>query len=189
MNLVIWSKTILSVYRYLETIVDAIDDLVLKQGVHSNLAGYEQNNSAFNCANRMIELTERKIKLINLKVVMEDALANLKRDEMRILVLFYFDMVKSKDIASMMNISIRTFFRKKSFAIQNFSKNLSLLGVTNSKIKEFLESELWLKNAYEINMNKQEHEFSDEQNLKDFKMLKYVLKDLNKVSNATFNYL
>ena len=69
----LWGKTLLSVYRHLQTMANSIDNLIKRIGINSAF-----NNSVYNStmldSNKIIELTERKIKIINLKVIIEKSL-------------------------------------------------------------------------------------------------------------------
>ena len=71
MNTNIWAKTILSSYRYLERIAGAIDKMVESSGINSrDMSGVAfSNNNILSLAEKMIDLSERKVKLINLKVL------------------------------------------------------------------------------------------------------------------------
>ena len=65
----IWSKTILSVYKYLEALANSIDDLVMKKSINSAFYSSYRFYSCYDVANKIMQLTERKINLINIKVL------------------------------------------------------------------------------------------------------------------------
>lgn len=69
----IWGKTLLSLYRHLGAISNSIDNLIKRIGINSAF-NHSVYNSAYVDSNKIIELTERKIKIINLKVLIEKAL-------------------------------------------------------------------------------------------------------------------
>ena len=116
----IWSKTLLSSYSCLQPISNAIDGMVLSNGLHSAY-GY---NTTMKCANTIINLISRKKVLINLKVLIERVLDKLPNEFARILVLKYFDKVKVNDILSIMELSRRTYFRKLNSTIECAEKLL-----------------------------------------------------------------
>ena len=67
----IWAKTILTSYRFLEKVSDAIDRLVETRALNSFYMGgnnFSQNN-VFVVSESLINLTERKKKLINLSLL------------------------------------------------------------------------------------------------------------------------
>lgn len=66
-----WSKSALSLYRYLETMSNTIDKIVISTGTNSNSSLLQKYQSTYYQAGKMIELAERKRKMINLKVAVE----------------------------------------------------------------------------------------------------------------------
>lgn len=176
----VWSKTLLSVYRYLDTVNSAIDNLVLKHG----LSRGTQFNSTLDTANKMIELTERKKKLIKLYNLIDNCLAKLQSDDIKLLVLTYFDLMKSQQVADAMDISIRTFFRRKKLATESFGKALKLEGYDNQKLQNWLSGENWLIGVFESNLQQdvekeKEKEEDVSENIYEYNLLKTIIKDLN----------
>ena len=100
-----WSKTALSVYRYLESMTETVNKKIINTGSNSNKEGLLVYQSTYFQTSQMIELIERKRKFINLKVAGEDTLATLSNIDRRILVLAYIDGVTSVIIAQLLNVS------------------------------------------------------------------------------------
>ena len=82
-----WSKSALSIYRYLESMAETVDKKILSTGSNSNNESLQKYQTTYFQTNQMIELIERKRKLINLKVAVEDSLAKLSTNDRRLLVL------------------------------------------------------------------------------------------------------
>ena len=81
----------------------------------------------------------------------------------------------------MMNISIRTFFRKKNEALNSFAKNLLMQGFTKEKLEKMFCGEAWLNNLYSRN---QEFEDSKEFRIEQYnkrRFFKSVLHEFNVV--------
>lgn len=174
-----WSKTILSVYKYLEALSNSIDDLVYKKSINSAFYSNGRYNTCYDCANRIMQLTERKVNLINLKVIVDDTLNMMPLHQRQILALSYIDNAKNEDIAELMHISIRTFFRKKNEALQCFAKNLLLQGFNVEKLEMMFGGEYWLKNLYNRNQQLEDSkEFRISQYNKQ-KFFKSVLNEFN----------
>ena len=176
-----WSKTILSVYKYLEALSNSIDNLVIKKSINSAFYNNGRYNSCYDCVNKIMQLTERKINLINVKVLVDDTLKLMSIGQRRLLALCYMDNAKSEDIANMMNISIRTFFRKKNEALNSFAKNLLMQGFTKEKLEKMFCGEAWLNNLYSRN---QEFEDSKEFRIEQYnkrRFFKSVLHEFNVV--------
>ncbi len=175
----LWGKTLLSVYRYLQTMANSIDNLIKRIGINSAF-----NNSIYNATykdtNKIIELTERKIKIINLKVLTEKALNGLSEKHKKILVLCYVDNLNYKKIIEILNISERTYFRRKEMAIASFSNLLAVFGFDAKKLSDYLKHENWIKNAYYQTLNFSASTLcKNSEGKQQYKLLKLVLNDFN----------
>ncbi len=146
----VWTKTLLTVYRYLERICGAVDKIMMKSALgSSNIVG--QNyfyNNVYTITQKLIDLSQRKVTLINLKVLIEDVLSEMNPDEAKLLIERYFDGSKARVLAEKRNISIRTVFRKISDAEKTFTLKLHFKGYNDFKMKEFISDEEWIKNVY-----------------------------------------
>ena len=145
-----WSKTILQVYRYLPRVTYVYDNLIKTRAYNS--AHISTSNCAFNdiltVSNAILTLSERKITLINLKIITEQVLKSIDEKSARMLILKYIDNKKSTEIAERFNICLRTFFRKLNHAFDSFTKRLNRLGYTSEKLKEMLKEEKWIMEIY-----------------------------------------
>lgn len=149
-NQLIWVKTVLSVYRYLERICGSIDKIIMQSALGSaDILGqnYFYNNTAA-ISEKLIDLSERKITLINLKVLVDDILGELQLKDSIVLIQRYLDEMKMKDIAQKDNISIRSVFRRLENAENAFGHKLKLKGYDSQKLNDFLKNEQWILNAY-----------------------------------------
>lgn len=150
----IWAKTILKSYRYLERIADAIDRMVENRGMFSmsmNSNNYYYNN-IMSVANKIIELSERKIKLINLKILTERALTKCGREPANLLISKYINGKNNEEIMLKYNFPPRTFFRKIEKAEAKFERALDCMGYNYENLEKYLGGEEWLlslKNKYE----------------------------------------
>ena len=146
-----WSKTLLGVYNYLETIAGAIDKITMKTALNSfkfSKNNYEKNN-VYNISNKLIDLSERKITLINLKILIEECLKNLAKSDALILIARYINKQKIGDIALKHSLSNRTIFRKLNTAEGKFMNALIRLGYNTLRLKNMLKNEHWILNYYE----------------------------------------
>lgn len=177
----VWSKTLLSVYRYLEPITSAIDNLIVKKGVNSMFYTDKRGFTTYDCASEIIELTDRKINLINLKVLVDDGLNKLPFEQKRVLMLFYIDGLKTTEITKLMGCVERTFFRKKDEAIVAFGKNLKCMGFDESRLSQMFGKEKWLR---ELLTKNQQHEALGKisKELPEYNFLKKVMKELNNIN-------
>lgn len=143
-----WAKTILMVYRLLEKVADGIDKIVIKRAenagiYYGDLYGF---NNIYKISESILNLTERKICLINLKLICEKALENSDKELSRILISNYIDNNKAHETASILNLSMRSYFRKHNKALLNFSNALKRLGYNEEYFENMLKDEVWIKN-------------------------------------------
>lgn len=145
-----WSKTILGVYRYLPRVTYAYDNLVKSRAYNSNatnsfLLGF---NDIMKVANSIIDLTERKNNLINLKVITDNMLRHIDLQSAKILVMKFIDGKKSNEIASLLHLGKRTYFRKLNYALESFASMLTRFNYTDSRLEDMLKDEKWIIRLY-----------------------------------------
>ena len=146
----IWAKTVLTSYRFLEKVSDAIDRLVETKALNSFYMGcnnFSQNN-VLEVSESLINLIERKKKLINLKVVCDKSLLSCKEEYAQILIERYIDDDKAKEIAKRHNLSMRTYFRRLESAEADFSAFLKENGYNENFLAKTLLSEKWIYEIY-----------------------------------------
>ncbi len=145
----VWAKTILYVYKKLDNMAESYDRIIEKQALHSfyYFSG-NKNNSVMEVSKRIIDLSERKVKLINIKVLTEQALNNCDEKFAQILVERYIDNDKGEEIATRHNLSIRTYFRRLIQAEEKFMNYFAMKGFNENKLNEYLKDEKWIKDIY-----------------------------------------
>jgi predicted DNA-binding protein (UPF0251 family) len=161
-NQILWTKTILSVYRYLERVCNAIDTICMQSALESgNILGSNfHNNNALAISQKLIDLSERKVSLINLKILTEEILKKLDEKDAKMLILVYCDGTKRREIADKCNISLRTVFRRIESAEQSFAKKLVCKGYNAFTLAKMLKDEAWIKSVYDRYCQKGTEEFS-----------------------------
>lgn len=154
----VWTKTTLSAYPYLVKIADAIDRMVEKRALNSFYVSSSNyaNNNIYDIANQIIDLTERKKILINLKVLVENCLKKCERHHAKLLILRYVSQKKGREVADAMGIIPRKYYRWAKEAEESFSKHLRLEGFHDKRLEEYLHDESWIleiKDGYEKSTN------------------------------------
>lgn len=145
-----WSKTVLSVYRFLPRVTFALDKLVETKAKNSSFlcgSSYSTNN-IFELSDKLIKLTERKVSLINLKILTEKALKSINRDFARLLILKFIDGKKCGEIAEHFGICNRTVFRKLIQAVDSFTNALIKFNFNKEKMHALLDQEKWMMETY-----------------------------------------
>ena len=150
MNLKTWSKTILTVQKYLERVCNSIDGCIEKRVNASAFVTSKTlaENSSEAIANWIIEMSQRKVNLINLNVICMNALKGIDKTLAKILALKHFDNMPFNEIYQLLNISERTYFRKLNSAYQNFERWLIENGYSSEYFQSLLEKEGWIFEIY-----------------------------------------
>lgn len=146
-----WAKTLLTVYRYLGRVTKSFDRLVNSTANNSmcvSIDGFSYTN-VWNVTSRILELTERKITLINLKVIIEKVLKSMDRESARILIMKFIDGKTSEETSKHFGICSRTYFRKCNIALDSFTKALNRLGYDSDNLCKMLQSEKWIISVFD----------------------------------------
>lgn len=136
----LWSKTLLLSYRHLEPLCGSIDKIIEKIGISAG----KMYDNAFSTLQKIIELSERKITLINLKLLIENTLSKIKKEKASILIRRFIDNITYKNLQEEYNTSLRTVFRKLNLALNSFSSHLLLNGFDDKKIENMVKRENWI---------------------------------------------
>ena len=149
-----WSKTILECYRYLETIVETIDDMVRKLSVNSVYFNRKSNNDTLSVINKIIDLNDRKVNLTNLKVIVDTVMSKMRKQDAQFLALFYLDRLSIEETAAALDICVRSAFRRKVRAIDSFTAILSQEYSCEYFANNYAD-EQWLVDLYGYNVSKE----------------------------------
>lgn len=144
-----WSKTILEVYRYLPRVTYAYDKIIKSKAINSQYTRtYDSFNNVFDVTNSIIDLSQRKITLINLKIITEKILKTIDKKYAKLLVLRFVDGYKFSELANIFKVSQRTLFRRITKALDSFTHNLVLQGFDSKKLFDELKEENWIMEVY-----------------------------------------
>lgn len=177
-----WAKTLLSTYRYLGRITNALDRIFESRAINGNIMSskYFSRNNVYSLTNHLIDLIDRKATLINLKLLVEDVLLSIDRDSARLLIKKYCDGRTSDEIAKILNVSRRTYFRKHNSSLNSFTKNLIFKGYDSESLFKKLSKEKWIIDAFnEIGTKKEDVEVISES---------FIGSVCKKLEKASVNY-
>ena len=163
----------------------SIDKIVLNTGKNSNSNELQRFQTTYFQTNKIIELIERKRKMINLKVACEQALNKIPKQSRKILMLFYIDGVKCDFVAQLLGISIRTFFRQKLKALKEFSDSLESLGFDFEYFKKEYGCESWFVSLYDECVAKS----GNIEDLPNSYIISKVINEVGKVNLAYNTYI
>ena len=174
-----WSMSALSIYKYLESMANTLDKIVVETGKSSNDIRLQKYQTTQYQTMKIIELMDRKRKMINLKIAVEDTLCKLSLIDRRILTLIFIDGLKSELLAQVLGISIRTYFRKKQQALNHFKTILE----TNGFNKEFFEKE-YLNEAWFISIYNDYISKNNSNEILKSSIMRQVFKEVGKIDLA-----
>lgn len=144
-----WAKALLSSYAYLENICGSIDKKVISYGI-----GSASNRDAEFVADKIISLIERKKFLINTKLLIDKALYGISADYARAIILKFIDKIKVETASKVMNVSLRTYFRKVEIGVDKFASELLSFGYDEKKLYQIYSGENWIFEIYKTYLNK-----------------------------------
>ena len=134
----IYAKTLLFLYTGIEEILSEIDQVVEDRAV----ASMNDTSPVLEQALGIIKLTEDKVKLIELKKLIDTILKQFTSYEQVVLDYNYFKRLSREDYAKF-DFKSRTYFRKKKSIIDKFSTILTEKGITDEYFeKEYLSIKL-----------------------------------------------
>lgn len=148
MNYNAFSKTLLNIYNSLDAVCERLDKMVENKAMAGAL-GFGGGKNSLELFNNLINLSQRKINLINLKIRIEEALSKLKEKQAKVLILKFVDGLTFKQIASLTGQSIRNCFRVCDQGIESFSKLIKCDGLTEEKIENTYSEEKWIFQIYD----------------------------------------
>lgn len=151
-NQKVWGKTILSSYNYLEKLCDSLDYLIQKTAVNSyHTYGFKNGeNSIMNISNKIINLSNRKIDYINLKVLTDKVLKIMQPKQAKLLILKYINKINADKLCELLNVNVRTVYRRLDSALQEFMEKLSIYGYTIEKLEVNYAQDSFIKSVLKL---------------------------------------
>ena len=136
------AKVLISAYRFIEKNCDLINEFVYKHAI--NFGPSPEYCSTFDVTNNIINLIERKNRLINLKLIMDQLVASLQpQDKMIILSKMRYDL-SMKSFCQVFEISsTRTAFRRIQTALEHFTMHANS-SPYKEKLEYLLDNENWI---------------------------------------------
>lgn len=156
MKKLIWAKTLFETYRYLTRIIKSIDRLVVERSIKSYSVGLGEP-STLEKMEIIIDLIQRKKRLLTVKMLIEEALKNIDIDSAKTLIKYYIDKGDLGEIAEEHQLNKRTMSRRINKMLLEAIDKISDLGYDINKIELLLQNEGWIIGVY----NKTASKFSE----------------------------
>lgn len=151
-NQKLWSKTILSSYNYLEKLCDSLDKLIQNTAVNSYYSYSFKNgeNSITNISKKIINLSNRKIDYINLKVLTDKALKDMTKQQAKLLILKFINKIQIDKVCELLQMNRRTAYRRIEKALIEFMDVLCSYGYTPEKFEVVYAHDPFIKSILKL---------------------------------------
>lgn len=135
-------KALISAYKFIERTCNAIDEFIFKHAI--NYGPDPDVSSTYDVVNNIVNLMERKNKLIKLKQVIDDTVQSMSKLDKQILILKMRFRLNVKNMQAILKLSSeRTAFRKIDNALASFTRRLNENEYAKN-IKNLIENEGWI---------------------------------------------
>lgn len=145
-----WIKTLLSSYGTIPEIIKTVDKIIEMQASTTSFMTdvYNKEKTTFCQVEKIIDLSERKSKLLNIHLMTKQILKNLPENESDFIEKRFCYNWTIEDLANEFNISIRTVFRKIDKIIDMVAFSLKKQNWSLSFLESQVKNEDWLKERY-----------------------------------------
>ena len=186
MNIKIWCKSFLSIYHIIPSVIASIDKLVYLKSIKSSGYSLDDSLSTQSQVDGIMKLTNRKVNLINLKVLTDETLLEMDKSKAKLIILRYIDNISCKKAIELSGLNRRTYFRALNAAFAEFESIFYLKILKSNNLYMSLKEEGFLDDIFnKIDMcNKNiESNISDEQSQERFEksMTSLIVRNLRKV--------
>ena len=94
-------------------LVSSIDKIIYLKSVNSSNYNSDSLMGTENQIKNIVNLTQKKVNLINLKVLTDQTLVEMSEEKAKLIVLRFIDNVECKKAIKILGFSRRTYFRSK----------------------------------------------------------------------------
>ena len=142
----LWIKTLLSVHSNLPEIIKSVDKIIeINASSLSFITDiYNTEKSTYAQVEKVIDLTERKNKLLNLFLMSKNLLSSVDEDDRLFLKRKYIFGWTAEELSQEYQVSIRTIFRKTEKLIDQIFDKTKKKNWTLKFINIQVQDELWL---------------------------------------------
>lgn len=150
-DLNIYVKVLLEAYKSLPNIINIIDRIIEKRAstIPASAVYGTSYYATYSEMNKVIDLSSRKDKLLNMFVMIEKMLDSLSEKDRKIAVLKFVQKTTAEDIAKEMNSAERTIYRTFNKIIEKLAIFMLEQNWTSDFIKKQIsKNEPWLEELF-----------------------------------------
>ena len=149
-NLISYIKALLGIYKNLPNIIGILDKIIEQRAttlVPTNTIYGDSYLQTMNQINKVINLTERKDKLLNLYVIIENIINSLDYTDRKIAILRYTKKYTCLEIANETNITERSVFRKLNRLLEKIAVFMLKQNWNTKFLDNQIGNEAWIYDA------------------------------------------
>lgn len=142
----LWIKTLLSVQSSLPEIIKSVDKIIEINASSLSFVTdiYNTEKSTYAQVEKVIDLTERKNKLLNLYLISKNLISSVNEDERLFLKRKFIFNWTAEDLADEYDVSVRTVFRKIEKLIETINEKLKKKNWSINFINIQVKNESWI---------------------------------------------
>ena len=140
------SETLVKIYRLLRKKCEAIDKFINNHALY--FGPCTADFGSLDVCNNIIELMTRKNQLINLKIIVDNAIKKLSDNDKKILFIKMNYNLQMSEICGVLDLKERTAFRRIEKAFENLTDTLNKSKYA-SKLEKIIDSEDWIQDIKE----------------------------------------
>ena len=134
-------ETIVKIYRLLKKKCDAIDKFITNHAIYFGPTTAEYGS--LDVCNNIIELMTRKNQLINLKIIVDNAINSLDDNDKKVLFIKMHYSISMNEFCGILDLKVRTAFRRIERAFANLTDSLNKSNY-KQKLIDIINSEQWI---------------------------------------------
>lgn len=145
-----YAKALFVIYPTLPNIISIVDGIVEKRASTSISMSsiYSGASHTYKQIEKMIDMTERKCKLLNILTLVKEFLVALNERDYELVDMRFFRRKKISEISERLNIDERTIFRRLNKVLVSVVKYCNLNLITLEMIESMVKGEGWIKEIY-----------------------------------------
>ena len=150
-----YTKALFTVYPSIPNIISVIDNIVLSRA--SSIVPcsgiYTGANSTYNEIEKVIDMSERKMKLLNLVALTREILSSLSEKDYEVVDMRFFKRMKTSSIAERLMVDERSVYRRLKRAVEKASEYCIAHGFGSVFMEHEIKGESWIKEIYNKSMS------------------------------------
>lgn len=140
------SEALVKTYRLLRKKCEAIDKFINNHALY--FGPCTADYGSLDVCNNIIDLMTRKNQLINLKIIIDNAIKSLSEKDKKILFIKMNYNLQMSEICGLLELKERTAFRRIERAFENLTEALNN-SKYSSKLVRIMDSEDWIQDIKE----------------------------------------